>query len=61
LVAALELGMAARMAYSITESASVAESMAGRYEQTLRQARSVDGQDNPAETLGDFRFRAARH
>jgi hypothetical protein len=27
----------------------------------LKQARAVDGQDDPPETLGDFRLLAARH
>lgn len=54
LVSAMELKLAAEMAYPITGSASMADMMHQKFLQTLRQARALDGQDDPPQTLGDF-------
>lgn len=54
LVAAMELGMCAALAYPVTKSTSLAEALAGELRLMLRDARTLDAQDDPAETLGDF-------
>lgn len=60
LVAALEAYMAFAMAYPITKSASVQEAMANRYQFLLKQARSVDGQEQPPEDFGDTPLMSVR-
>lgn len=60
LVTAMELKMAAAMAYGITKSASMVELRAKLLELHMKQARSVDAQDDPAQTLGDERLLGAR-
>jgi hypothetical protein len=60
LVEAMTAYMAMTMAYPITKSASVQETMAKLYEFKLRQARAVDGQENPPEQFGDYPFLDAR-
>lgn len=54
LVNAMEFKLAAEMAYPITGSASMADMMHQKFLQTLRQARAIDGQDDPPQTMGDF-------
>jgi hypothetical protein len=54
LVEAMELSMAAKMAYPITMSASMADLMARKLEMFMKRCRAVDGQDDPPQTLGDF-------
>lgn len=53
LTRAMELAMAAAMAYGITQSTSLRESMQKEMELHMRRARAVDGQDDTPETLGD--------
>ncbi len=60
LVEALKYAMAAQMAYPTTQNASMAELMEAKYQQVLREARSVDGQDDPPETMGDNALYASR-
>lgn len=60
LVEAAEAYMAMTCAYPITKSPSVQETMSKLWEFKLRQARSIDGQENPPETLGDFPLLNAR-
>ena len=60
LVEALKYAMASQMAYAITQNASLAELMEGKYQIVLREARSVDGQDDPPETMGDNALYASR-
>lgn len=60
LVKAMELHMAAAMAYSITMSAAKEELQLGKLERFMKQCRAVDGQDDPAQTLGDERLLNAR-
>jgi hypothetical protein len=57
---AASAAMAAAAAYAITQSASLAEVMYGKLKDILKQARAVDGQDNPPETLGDYRLFMSR-
>jgi hypothetical protein len=60
LVTGMELKMAAAMAYGITKSTSLADMMYGKLERHMKTARSTDGQDDPAQTLGDERLYSAR-
>ena len=53
LVTAMELAMAAAMAYAITQSASLRDSMRQELEMHMKRARAVDGQDDTPETMGD--------
>lgn len=56
LVYAAELRMAAAMAYPITQSATLAEAKRQEAELAFRRAKAVDGQEEPGETVGDFRL-----
>jgi hypothetical protein len=60
LVNAATYGMAASLAYPVTSSASLANAMEQKLQQALREARVVDGQDDPPQTMGDFPLLAAR-
>jgi hypothetical protein len=61
LIAVLTLAMAARMAYAVTSSASMQQTLAQELQQALRRARAIDGQDDPPETIGDFRLLSSRY
>ena len=60
LIEAMQLAMAAAMAYGITKSASMVEVHEKKLELFMRRCRSTDGQDDPPETLGDFPLLQAR-
>lgn len=60
LVHAMELQMAALMAYSITMSTAKEQLQLEKLSQFLKKARAVDGQDDPAQQLGDERLLTAR-
>ena len=60
LVAALEMAMAAAMAFPVTKSTSLAGELAAEVRSTLMIARGVDSADDPTETLGDSPLMAAR-
>jgi hypothetical protein len=60
LIDAMTKTMSATMAYAITQSTSKEELEFKKLEMALKQARAVDGQEDPPETLGDFRLLAAR-
>lgn len=60
LIDAMTKTMAAMMAYAITQSTSKEELEFRKLERVLTQARAIDGQEDPPETLGDFRLLAAR-
>lgn len=60
LVRAMELKMASEMAYPTTGSASMADAMYQKFERHMKQARAVDGQDDPPQTFGDFPLLSAR-
>lgn len=61
LVRAMELKMAAEMAYPVTGSASMADMMHNKLLQHMKGARALDGQDDPPQTLGDFPLLQARY
>lgn len=61
LVDALTVEMAHRMAYAITQSASMVDQMAAKADRIMRRARSVDGQDDTPETFGDSPLLASRY
>lgn len=60
LVALLTLAMAAALAYPITQSAAVRDSLRQELEMARRVARAIDGQEDPPQTLGDERLYASR-
>lgn len=60
LVWAMTVSMKAVMAYPITQSASLEQLVEDALEDVLKQARAVDGQDEPPETVGDSPLFAAR-
>ena len=61
LVEAVTLAMAERLAYPITQSASMQQSMMQKLQMVLKRARAEDGQEDPPETLGDFRLLSSRY
>jgi hypothetical protein len=60
LVEAMEFKMAALMAYPITMSTAKQELQVKAFELFMKQCRAVDGQDDPAQQLGDERLLNAR-
>lgn len=60
LVMAVQLAMAAALAYPVTASTSLRESMAQEAFAALRSARTDDGQDSEPETFGDSPLLSAR-
>jgi hypothetical protein len=60
LVDLLTVTMAARMAYALTQSATLAQSLKDEAVALARRARAVDGQDDTPLTLGDNPLRDAR-
>ncbi|MDX1497047.1 MAG: hypothetical protein R3352_05800 [Salinisphaeraceae bacterium] len=61
LVHACELAMAAKLAYPITSSTSKHQLQIQLFDQALRQARAVDGQDESPAQLGNFSLLEARY
>jgi hypothetical protein len=53
LVQAATHSMAALLAYPITQSTSLRDSMMQTAAQTMREAKAIDGQENPGDTFGD--------
>lgn len=60
-VETMQLAMAARMAYAITQSASLEELRVRELKMAMKRARAADGQDDPPDTFGDFRLLASRY
>jgi hypothetical protein len=60
LIHGVSLLMKAALAYPITKSASLATSALEDAIAYMKTCRAVDGQDDPPDTLGDFRLAAAR-
>lgn len=60
LVKAMELQMAAAMAYPITMSAAKEQLQLEKLERHLKRCRAVDGQEDPAQQLGDERLLTSR-
>lgn len=61
LIEAMELAMAAKMAYPITQSTSQQEARETLLANHLKKCRAVDGQEDPPEELGDYPLLAARY
>jgi hypothetical protein len=57
---AMTLAMSAAMAYPITKSTSQQQAQETLYQNWLKRARNEDGQDDPAQTLGDNPIYASR-
>jgi hypothetical protein len=53
LVWGMTMSMKAVMAYPITQSASLEQLVDAALKDVLKQARAVDGQDDPPQQLGD--------
>lgn len=60
LVEAMTLRMKALMAYAITKSQAVADTAAQEADRAFRLAKSVDGQEDPPQTLGESAILTAR-
>lgn len=60
LVSALEIEMAAAMCYPVTKSTSLATELQALAADAMQQARAMDGQDDPPQTMGDFPLQAGR-
>ncbi|MCB2251793.1 hypothetical protein KTQ74_07805 [Pseudomonas chlororaphis] len=60
LVKLATLAMAAALAYPVTQSAAMQQTMEEKLEMSLRRARAVDGQEDPPQMLGDERLLASR-
>lgn len=54
LIGAMELAMTVALAYPVTKSIEVEANKQRELAQAMQMARTIDGQDDPAETLGDF-------
>jgi hypothetical protein len=61
LVSLMTLKMAALMAYPITQSASKEQIQIEKFEMEKRRVCAIDGQDDPPETLGNFRLLSSRY
>lgn len=61
LVHAMTLAMSAAMAYGVTQSTSKEELELKKLDMELKKARAVDGQEEPAQTFGDFRLLSSRY
>jgi hypothetical protein len=60
LIAVVTAAMAAALAYPITQSASMQQTMEAKYQLAFKQAKAANGQDDRTETLGDFPLLANR-
>lgn len=60
LVMAVTLAMRQVLAYPITQSTSLEQLIDTAIEPILKRARTIDSQDQPPETLGNFRLLNAR-
>lgn len=60
LVSAITMAMRQVLAYPITQSASLEQLVDQAIEPILRRARAIDSQDQPPQTLGDFRLLNSR-
>lgn len=60
LVHVMELAMAAKIAYAVTSSASMRDSMRDEFARELKVAKAVDGQDDPPEEFESGIFLESR-
>jgi hypothetical protein len=61
LIQAMTYAMKVALAYPITQSAAMVQTAQQEMTFFMKQARAVDGQDEPPETMGDFPLLAARY
>lgn len=61
LVEAMQRYMAFSMAYPITKSGTLRDSLFNEYANLLKLAKSVDGQEEPPETVGDSPLLTVRY
>lgn len=61
LVEAMQRYMAFSMAYPITKSTTMRDSMYTEYTQLIKAAKNVDGQEEPPQTVGDSPLLAVRY
>lgn len=60
LINLLELAMAAKIAYAITQSTSMAQYRLQEYQLALRTAKAINGQEYPPQTFGESPLLQAR-
>ena len=60
LVMAVTLAMRSVLAFPITQSTSLEQLITTSIKPILQQARAIDAQDQPPETLGDFHLQTSR-
>jgi hypothetical protein len=60
LIHVIELAMAAKMAYAVTSSTSLRDSLRDEFMRELKAARAVDGQDDPPEEFDEGSFFESR-
>lgn len=60
LIHVVELAMAAKVAYAVTSSASMRDSLRDEYARELKVAKAVDGQDDPPEEFESGTFLESR-
>ncbi|AQG98587.1 hypothetical protein A9R05_06870 [Burkholderia sp. KK1] len=60
LVELVTMKMASVLAYPITQSSSMQQSMEAQFQMAFKQAKAANGQDDRDETLGDFPLLANR-
>jgi hypothetical protein len=60
LIELLEIAMAAAMCYAVTKSSSLRDSLNAEFSTRLKLARSLDGQDDPPQTFGDYPLYSSR-
>lgn len=61
LIQCMQLAMQAAVCYTITQSTSKEQLEIEKVKEYLKQARSVDGSEDPPETLGDFPLLSSRY
>lgn len=60
LVHVMELAMAAAMAYTVTASSQLRDSYRDEFARELKQAKAIDGQDDPPEEFAEGTFVESR-
>jgi len=61
LVHVMELAMAAKMAYAVTKSSAIRDSMRDEYARGLKAAKAIDGQDDPPEEFAEGSLNESRY
>lgn len=60
LISVMEYAMAAALAYTVTSSSSLSDSQYQKFQQQLKVAKAIDGQDDPPEEFGYGEFLMSR-